>query len=175
MNQFWQDAKTYFKTASFRKIFKRIGFFFLGVIVFFMLSSALLALYFNNNKAEIITQINTKINENITGKIDIGDIRYKFLKGFPNMTLALSQVELKDSLWAVHKRTLLKAEQIEIRIDLWDLLSNEINIDKIEIQQATLHLFKGKNGIVNTNIFRAKQKGTIFMSCTIPHTPHYPQ
>ncbi|TDD76433.1 AsmA family protein [Flavobacterium caseinilyticum] len=166
MNQFWQRAKTYFKTASFSKILKRIGFFFLGFVALSMISSAVLALYFHNNKAEIITRINAKINENITGAIDIGDIKYKFLKGFPNMTLALSQVELKDSLWTVHKRTLLKAEQIEIRIDLWDLLSNEINIGKIEIQNATLHLFKGKDGIVNTNIFRAKPKGVKSKSST---------
>ena len=158
MNQFWHNAKTYFKTVIFKKIVKRIGFLFLGLIAFFMLSSALLAVYFNDSKAEIIAQITIKINESITGKIAIGDIRYKFLKGFPNMTLALSQVELKDSLWAVHKRTLLKAEQIEIRINLWDLFSNEININKIEIQKATLYLFKGKNGIVNTAIFRPKQR-----------------
>ncbi|MFV8368084.1 AsmA-like C-terminal region-containing protein [Flavobacterium sp. LB2R40] len=145
---------------------KKIIVFFVGIVVVFLISSAVLALYFNNNKAEIIAQINAKINENITGTIDIGDIKYKFLKGFPNMTLALNQVELKDSLWAVHKRTLLKAEQIEIRIDLWDLLSNEINIDKIEIQQATLYLFKGKNGIVNTTIFRPQTKGEKSKSST---------
>ncbi len=166
MNQFWEGAKTYFKIAGFRKIIKRVGFFFLGVVALFLISSAVLALYFNNNKAEIITQINAKINEKITGTIGIGDIRYKFLKGFPNMTLALSQVELKDSLWVIHKRTLLKAEQIEIRIDLLDLLSNEISIDKIEIQQATLYLFKGKNGIVNTAIFRPQPKGAKAKSST---------
>lgn len=166
MNQFWDATKTYFKTIHFRKIIKKIGFFFLGIVLFLLLFSVVLAVYFNNNKAEIVTQINAKINDNITGTIDIGDIKYKFLKGFPNMTLALSQVELKDSLWAVHKRTLLKAEQIEVRIDLVDLLSNEINIDKIEIQQATLHLFKGKNGIVNTAIFRTKPKGEKSKSST---------
>lgn len=166
MNQFWDAAKTYFKTIHFRKIIKKIGFFFLGIVLFLLLFSVVLAVYFNNNKAEIVTQINAKINDNITGTIDIGDIKYKFLKGFPNMTLALSQVELKDSLWAVHKRTLLKAEQIEVRIDLVDLLSNEINIDKIEIQQATLHLFKGKNGIVNTAIFRTQPKGEKSKSST---------
>lgn len=166
MNQVRQSAQTYFKTANFRKTRKRIGYFFLGLTALFLISSALLALYFNNNKAEIITQINAKINENITGTLDVGDIKYKFLKGFPNMTLALSQVELKDSLWHVHKRTLLKAEQIEIRVDLWDLLSNEVNIDKIEIQQAKIHLFKGKNGIVNTNIFKAKPKGEKSKSST---------
>ena len=166
MNQFWHKTTTYFKTASFRKTIKRIGFFLLGFVALCMISSAVLALYFHNNKAEIITRINAKINENITGAIDIGDIKYKFLKGFPNMTLALNQVKLKDSLWTVHKRTLLKAEQIEIRVDLWDLLSNEINIGKIEIQNATLHLYKGKDGIVNTNIFRAKPEGVTSKSST---------
>lgn len=166
MNQFWKGTETLFKATNFRKTIKIIGFFIVGIVAFFLISSAALALYFNNNKAEIITQINAKINDNITGRIDIGDIRYKFLKGFPNMTLALNQVELKDSLWAIHKRTLLKAQQIEIRIDLWDLLSNEINIDKIEIKQATLYLFKGKNGIVNTAIFKAQPKGAKSKSST---------
>ncbi|QIH39183.1 AsmA family protein [Flavobacterium sp. Sr18] len=166
MNQYLQRIKSYFQTINFRKIIKRIGFLLLGIVAFLVIASAVLSVYFKNNKAEIVTQINAKINENITGTIDIGDIDYKFFKGFPNMTLALSQVELKDSLWSLHKRTLLKAEQIEVRVNVLGLLSNEINIDKIEIQQATLHLFKGKNGIVNTNIFRPKPKSKKSKSST---------
>lgn len=166
MNQFLQRTKSYFQTINFRKIIKRIGFLLLGIVAFLVVASAVLSVYFKNNKEEIVTQINAKINENITGTIVIGDINYKFFKGFPNMTLALSQVELKDSLWALHKRTLLKAEQIEVRVNVLGLLSNEINIDKIEIQQATLHLFKGKNGIVNTNIFRPKPKSKKSKSST---------
>ena len=166
MNQYLQRTKSYFQTMNFRKIMKRIGLLFLGIVAFLVIASAVLSVYFKNNKEEIVTQINAKINENITGTIVIGDINYKFFKGFPNMTLALSQVELKDSLWALHKRTLLKAEQIEVRVNVLGLLSNEINIDKIEIQQATLHLFKGKNGIVNTNIFRPKPKSKKSKSST---------
>ena len=166
MNEFWPRTKTYFKTENFRKIIKRIGLFFLGVFLVFFFSTLIFAVYFNNNKAKIVTQINAKINDNITGTIQIGDVKYKFLKGFPDMTLALSQVELKDSLWVVHKRTLLKAEEIEVRIDFLDLLLNEINIEKIEIQHATLHLFKGKDGIVNTAIFKSKSKITKSKSST---------
>lgn len=166
MNQFLQRTKSYFQTMNFRKIIKRIGLLLLGIVAFLVIASAILSVYFKNNKEEIVTQINAKINENITGTIVIGDINYKFFKGFPNMTLALSQVELKDSLWSLHKRTLLKAEQIEVRVNVLGLLSNEINIDKIEIQQATLHLFKGKNGIVNTNIFRPKPKSKKSKSST---------
>lgn len=158
MSQFWESTKTYLKTTHFRKIIKRAGFFFMGSIAFVLLCSGVLAIYFDHNKTEIVAQINNKINQNIKGTIQIGGIKYKFLEGFPNMTLALSHVELKDSLWAIHKRTLLKAAQIEIRLGLWSLLANEINIDKIEIEGATLHLFKGENGIVNTDVFKAKPK-----------------
>ncbi len=121
MNQFWQSTKTYFKTVNFRKIIKRIGFLFLGIVALLLIASAVLSVYFKNHKAEIVTQINAKINESISGTVDISDINYKFLKGFPNMTLALSQVELKDSLWSFHKRTLLKAEQIEVRVNVLGL------------------------------------------------------
>ena len=166
MNQFIQNVKTYLKASSFKKISKRIVFFFIGLVVLCIVSSAVVAVYFNSNKAKITAQINAKINENITGVIHIGAIKYKFLKGFPKMTLALSQVTLKDSLWVKHKRTLLQAEQIEVRIALWDLFLNEITIDKIEIQNATLYLFKGKNGIVNTNIFKSKPIETKSKSST---------
>ena len=166
MGKFWERFKAYYKTDSFRKTLKRIGFFFLGVFILVLTSIAIFAIYFNSNKARITTQINEKINENISGTIHIGDVNYKFFKGFPNMTLALSQVELKDSLWKVHKRTLLKAEQIEVRIGLLGLIANEINIDKVEIHQATLHLFKSKDGIVNTNIFRSKPKNKNSTSST---------
>ena len=88
MNEFWPRTKTYFKTENFRKIIKRIGLFFLGVFLVFFISTLIFAVYFNNNKAKIVTQINAKINDNITGTIQIGDVKYKFLKGFPDMTLA---------------------------------------------------------------------------------------
>ena len=158
MNDFSHRIKTYFKTINFRKIIKKICFAFLGIMAFLFMASIALSVYFEYNKATIVKQINAKINENITGTIAIGDINYKFLKGFPKMTLVLSQVELKDSLWSLHKRTLLKAALIDVRVNVLGLLSNEINIDKIEIHQATLHLFKGKNGIINTTIFKPKPK-----------------
>lgn len=166
MIQFWETTRTNFKTGNFRGIIKQISFFFAGIVVFVLLCSGFLAIYFDNNKTEIVAQINAKINDNIKGTIRIGDIKYKFLKGFPNMTLALNQVEIKDSLWVLHKRTLFNAEQIEIRIGLWSLLVNEVNVDKIAIQKATLYLFKGKNGIVNTDIFRTKPKGSKSESST---------
>lgn len=148
------------QSATFKKYAKRFGFFLLGCIALILLASGALSLYFSNNKPEIIAKINTKINENINGKFHIGDFQYKFLTGFPNFTLALKDVELKDNQWNTHKHTLLKAKEIEVRLNIWSLLQSEINIRKILINGANIYVYKAENGYSNADIFKPKKKKT---------------
>jgi hypothetical protein len=143
-------------SSRFKKWAKRILLFLLVFIGMVLLASAGLTYYFAHNKAKIVTQINHKINENISGTIHIGAIQYKFLTGFPNLTLSLEKVVLKDSLWAIHKRTLLQANEIEVELNVRNLLAGEIDFSKVRIKEASLDLFTNKNGITNTNIFRKR-------------------
>nr|MBP6759819.1 AsmA family protein [Flavobacterium sp.] len=147
-------------TKGFKKPFKIIGYFFIGLFTLILVSAIGLRIYFESNKKEIVNQINTQINENILGEAKIGDIGYKFLIGFPNFTVVLNDVELKDSLFPIHKRALLKAGEIEVRLNVLSLLKKEVNIHKIVINDATIDLFKDKNGISNSNIFKKKKKKT---------------
>ncbi|MFZ0597048.1 MAG: AsmA-like C-terminal region-containing protein [Flavobacterium sp.] len=150
--------KNFFQSVRFKKYARRFGFFLLGLIVLLLISYGGLTIYFSRNKTEIIAKINTKINENINGKFHVGDFQYKFLTGFPNFTLALKDVELKDNQWAAHKHTLLKAKEIEARLNVWSLLHNEINIHKILINDADIYVYKAENGYSNANIFKPKKK-----------------
>ncbi|OHT46234.1 AsmA family protein [Flavobacterium tructae] len=150
--------KNFFQSLHLKKYVRRFGFFILGIIALLLLTCGGLSIYFNQNKAEIITKINTKINENINGKFHIGDFHYKFLTGFPNFTLALKEVEVKDNQWATHQHTLLKAQEIEVRLNVWSLIQNEINIHKILINDAAIYVYKAPNGYSNANIFKPKKK-----------------
>ena len=152
------NIKTFFQSARFKKYAKRFGLFILGLIVLLFIACGGLSIYFNRNKTEIIAKINTKINENINGKFHIGDFHYKFLIGFPNFTLALKDVQLKDNQWATHKHTLLKATEIEARLNVWSLLQNEINIHKILINDADIYVYKAEDGYSNADIFKPKKK-----------------
>ncbi|MCV9930016.1 AsmA family protein [Flavobacterium sp. LS1R49] len=156
MKQIIDKIKYFVQTSHFKKYAKRIGFFILGLIALLLLASGGLAYYFNHNKDKIVLKINNKINDNISGTIHIGDIQYKFLTGFPNLTLALTDVELKDSLWALHKQTFLTAKEIEVRLNILSLISDKIDFHKIEINDATVDFYKGPNGITNSDIFRKK-------------------
>ncbi|OCB69215.1 hypothetical protein B0A79_08980 [Flavobacterium piscis] len=153
-----QHIKTFFQSARFKKYAKRFGFFILGLIALLLIACGGLSIYFNQNKTEIIAKINTKINENINGKFHVGDFHYKFLTGFPNFTLALKDVELKDNQWATHKHTLLKATEVEARLNVWSLLQNEINIHKILINDADIYVYKAEDGYSNADIFKPKKK-----------------
>lgn len=150
--------KNFFQSVRFKKYAKRFGYFILGLIALLLIACGGLSVYFNRNKTEIIAKINTKINENINGKFHIGDFQYKFLTGFPNFTLALNDVELKDNQWQTHKHTLLKTKEIEVRLNVWSLLQNEINIHKILINNADIYVYKAENGYSNADIFKPKKK-----------------
>ncbi|MNX37988.1 putative assembly protein [compost metagenome] len=152
--------KQFLQSARFKKYAKRFGFFVLGLVALVLIAGAGLSIYFNRNKTEIMAKINTKINDNINGDFHIGDFQYKFLTGLPNFTLALKDVELKDKQWKTHKHTLLKAKEIEVRLNVWSLLQKEINIHKILINDAQVYLYKAENGYSNSDIFKPKKKKT---------------
>ena len=158
MEKNYDKTKSFFTTKGFKKTVKIIGFFLIGFFALILVSAIGLRIYFERNKTEIVAKINTQINENILGEAKIGDIGYKFLIGFPNFTVVLNDVELKDSLFAIHKRPVLKAGEIEVRLNVLSLLKKEVNIHKIVINDATIDLYKDKNGISNSNIFKPKKK-----------------
>jgi hypothetical protein len=158
MKKLFDKIKGIFSSKGFKNIFKIIGFFFLGLFGLIIVSAIGLRIYFENHKTEIVSKINTQINETIQGEAKIGDIGYKFLIGFPNFTVVLKDVELKDSLIAIHKRPVLKAGEIEVRLNVLRLLKKEVDVHKIVIIDAKIDLFKDKNGVSNSTIFKPKQK-----------------
>ncbi len=157
MKSYLGNFKNFIATKSFKRTFKIIGFFFIGLFALILVSAVGLRIYFERNKTEIVAKINTQINENILGEAKIGDIGYKFLIGFPNFTVVLKDVELKDSLFVIHKRTLLKAGDVEVRLNVLSLLKKDVDIHKIVINDATIDLYKDKNGVGNSNIFKPKK------------------
>jgi hypothetical protein len=142
----------------FKKILKRIGFFALGLLLLILVLFLGIRIYFQQNKASIMTEINKKINDNISGHASIGDLSYKFLIGFPNFTVVLKKVELQDSLYTIHKRSVLKAEEIEVRLNVLSLLNKKVDIEKVVLIDTKIDLFKDKNGVSNSNIFKPKPK-----------------
>ncbi|HEY6143636.1 MAG TPA: AsmA family protein [Flavobacterium sp.] len=160
MGGFFDKVKKVFATQGFKKTIKVIKYFCIGLLSFILIFAIGLRIYFESNKTEIVAKINTQINENILGEAKIGDIEYLFLLGFPDFTLGINDVEIRDNSWHIHKRSFLKAKKIEVRLNVLKLLKNEVSIHKIIIHDATIDMFKDKNGNVNSDIFKPKKSKT---------------
>lgn len=154
MDKIRQKAKSFLNT----KTFKMIKIFFISLLAIIVLLFIGLRIYFEQNKESIMTDINQKINDNIAGHVSIGDVGYKFLIGFPNFTLVLNKVEVQDSLYAIHKRSALKADEIEVRLNVLSLFHKQVNIEKVVLIDTKIDLYKDKNGLSNTNVRKSKPK-----------------
>lgn len=160
-NSFNQKQSTKKTSSRFKKILKYIVFTLLGVVVLFTIAGVGLSIYFNNHKTEIVDEINLKINENIKGHVTIGDVDYSLLRGFRNFILTIDNVVVKDRLWKFHKKTLLTAKEIEVHLNIPKLIfDNEVDIKKIKINDAIIHLYVDNNGLKNSDIFKPKPKDT---------------
>lgn len=142
---------------KFRKWPLIIKRFFQGlaiVVVLILMAYVGMAWYINANNKKVLQSLTTELNKNINGTLSVGSMEPAFLRGFPNVSLNLKQVTLKDSLYEKHKHLFLKADDFYIAVNTFALLHGTIEIKKIEISNAAVNLFTDKNGYTNTAVFK---------------------
>lgn len=137
---------------------KIAGRIVLGAILFIIVAYLGLAFYINTNKKEILAKVSDNINENLNGKFTAESMEPTFLKGFPNISLRLNNVEVKDNLWKNHQHTLLKSSDFNISINAFAFLRGTVEIKKIQISDASIYLYEDASGYSNTSIFKTKKE-----------------
>jgi hypothetical protein len=116
-----------------------------------------LAVYVYSHKKEILTSITTQLNEDLNGKLSINRMEPSLIRGFPGISVALEDVQLRDSLWSVHKHDLIKARKVHVAVNALSFLSGSVKIMDIELKNAEIYLFTDSTGIRNTEIFKKKK------------------
>lgn len=135
---------------------KRAIQIFSALIVLVIVIFIGLALYVGANKKKLQASITKELNKNLNGNLTIATIEPTFLKGFPNVSVSLKKVEIKDSLWNVHHHSVLTAADIDISVNTMALLKGTIEIKKVTINDASIYLYTDSNGYSNTSVFKKK-------------------
>lgn len=112
-------------------------------------------LYINNHKQTFVTLINTKLNESVNGTATIKDVTINVWRHFPNVDVAVNDIIIKDS---VYNKALLQAKYVSTRINMLKLISKNVDIHNLFIEDAIIHLFTDKKGYSNTYLFKKKEK-----------------
>lgn len=103
-------------------------------------------------KKDSINELAVKqVNKQVHGDVVIGDLTPNFFRMFPHISVRLSDVSIRDSLWSAHEHDFLSAERIFIRLQFWSLLSGKPRIGKVVVENASIHLFTDECGYCNLN------------------------
>jgi uncharacterized protein involved in outer membrane biogenesis len=117
-----------------------------------------LAWYVHTHKKEVLEQVTQILNDEINGTLTIGKMEPAFLQGFPQVSIRLENVIVRDSLYSQHKQTLLNAGKVQLAVNILALARGAILIKKVTIEDATINLFTGANGYSNTAAFKKGKK-----------------
>ena len=132
---------------------KRIIWILILLPIVFLLSALLLSyLYQDKIKKRLIEELNQQINT----EISISAIDFSLLKKFPNASIELSNVLVKDA-WGNKeqaKDTLLFAEKFFLQMSLFDLFKKNYKIKNIELNQSSVSIKIDKSGSNNLHVFK---------------------
>ncbi len=108
--------------------------------------------------AAIDEKIKSWTNKSIDGEINFSKTRLSFFSHFPSFTLSLYDFSLKGSA-PFSRDTLVAAEQIAFGINLKSLLfDKKVNIDKIFLANAYIHVQVNEKGAASYNVYVADKK-----------------
>lgn len=130
----------------------------LVLIIILVVAFISLAVYVSSNKASILASVTRELNKNLEGSLVIGSMEPTLLSGLPGISLRLNNVELKDKRWSQHKHTLLQARDIRVTVNSLALFRGTVEINKIDISDASAYLYTDTTGYTNTTVFKKKPK-----------------
>ncbi|WP_231462306.1 MULTISPECIES: AsmA-like C-terminal region-containing protein [unclassified Pedobacter] len=131
-----------------------------AIFILIILTWLASAFYISRNKKEILSSILGKLNKNLNGEITATGMEPTLLKSFPGVSVSLNGVLLRDSLYNQHKHDLLKAQDIDVSLNVLSLIVGDVNINQIAINNASIYIYTDTNGYSNTSIFKSKATKT---------------
>jgi hypothetical protein len=129
-----------------------------GLILLFILLAVGVTIYVANNKEKVLAQVIKKLNENLDGTLTVGDIKPSFFSNFPDVSLVLKNVVIRDRQFPRHKHTLLDAKDFNVSVNAAALFHGVVSINNIGINNATIDLYTDTSGYSNTAVFKKSKK-----------------
>jgi hypothetical protein len=136
------------------KVWKYIKRILLSILIFFLLliSSAIIIIYFNQDS--IKKYIVDQINKQLATEIKVKEVELSLFQKFPYVSLTFTDVTAKDAIKSANKGELLKAENIYLQFNIWDLYNKNYRIRKIEVKNGFVNLMVYSDGSDNYHFWK---------------------
>jgi len=118
---------------------------FIALVVFVLIISV----YFYYNKDRLIRNFITSLNKNIPRPISVDQINLNVITHFPNVTIVLKNVKVKDSL--EDEAYLSFIDRIEFRMNLVHFFHGEYVVNKLCLSNGVVNISDKKLQIIKTS------------------------
>lgn len=135
----------------FQKALKIIGIVALvGALLF-----GAMEFWVYKNREKLFRRAQELINENLNGNLEIGDFKFRPFYGGLGVNFTLYDVKLTDTLYNVHHKPFLEAGRIHVALDLKRVLSGEVRVKNLVLEDGGVKMFVQRNGYSNSSIFKS--------------------
>ncbi len=106
------------------------------------------------NRDQLLDKLTTQLNKGINGKFSIEKIDFTFLHNFPNFSITLHRVSLRDNQYEQYQKELISAKKVVLDVNPYALMKKEIKINSLAVDAANVFIFKAANGDTNIDVFK---------------------
>lgn len=145
-------------TRPIRRFFRVLKWLAISVVVILAVGWVIIYYYVYINKQPLLDKISKEAGTAIAGEVSIGDLSVIFWRDFPEINLELSNVSIRDSLYAQHQKALLTAERIYVKANMPSLFTRISEVEKVIVEHANFHLFVDTTGYSNGYILKSRHK-----------------
>lgn len=128
---------------------------FVGVIVFLFGTGLLLVIIY---KKEIIAEATSQLKSAIHAEVSIRDADITLFSEFPNFTLELEGIDVKDPSARPGDHDLLNVKSVLVNVRTYKLFFKEIEFRSIRIVDGEFFVFRSKSGYSNLDVFKQRQE-----------------
>jgi AsmA-like C-terminal region len=135
--------------------------FWACAVVFLLFASLLMTASFFQDK--VTAQIIKQVNKELKTTLSVNRFDLSLLSNFPNAAAEMRSVQLNDAFGG----KLLEAEKVAMHFNILSVLSSEIKIESVIIENGGIHIKIDKNGRSNYDITKpstSKNKSTFIVA-----------
>ncbi|WP_423735196.1 AsmA-like C-terminal region-containing protein [Chitinophaga caseinilytica] len=117
-----------------------------------------LALVIRSRKASILADISQQLSERLNGDLTIKDMEPSLVRSFPQISVTLKDVTLKDSLFDRHGHALLQLKEVYVKVNTFALIRKRVSIREVSLENGDIYLYTDSLGYSNGYLLKGREK-----------------
>src|SRR6185295_16919754 len=140
--------------AMKRKWIKYVVRTVVAVIVVWILFLGTAFFYIKTHKEKLIRTVKDDIGKKISGELEFSDLKVDFFQNFPNISIDLENLSVRDSLFSSHKKELLRMQHVYVGFGLFSLFSHAKTLKYIKLSNGSIYFFADTAGNKNWKVLK---------------------